>query len=220
MSINVLIVEDHKLIVEMYILLLDELPYNINYIKAFNADEALKVIYQNQKLDLILLDINIPSSSCKKISNGLDLGILIRKKFNSKIIFLTMHTSGLWINRIFNTLKPEGFFSKSELDTDNFATLINNVLKGELVYTTAILKEIKCLLKHNLQLDHIDSQIIQCLYNGIKTSKLINYIPLSLSAIEKRKSNLKKQFMFNPGSDSDFLKRIDELNLIDQFLKE
>ena len=44
------------------------------------------------------------------------------------------------------------------------------------------------LFKRNINWDVHDSQILTLLGQGIKTVNLCKYIPLSMSAIEKRKS--------------------------------
>jgi hypothetical protein len=40
---------------------------------------------------------------------------------------------------------------------------------------------------------------------GIKTINLPDFIPLSLSSIEKRKANIKKQLILNSGTDKELI---------------
>ena len=62
-------------------------------------------------------------------------------------------------------------------------------------------------INHKLQNHILISQ-------GIKTVNLPNYIPLSMSAIEKRKANIKGQLLMGKGNDSDLISIAKKLGLI------
>ena len=49
---------------------------------------------------------------------------------------------------------------------------------------------------------------------GFKTKDLPKYIPLSLSAIEKRKASIKKQLILESGSNKELLDSAKSLGLI------
>ena len=66
-------------------------------------------------------------------------------------------------------------------------------------------KFIDTTVKKNINWDNHDSKILQLIEQGIKTINLPNFIPLSLSAIEKRKSNIKKQLIMESGSDKELI---------------
>jgi hypothetical protein len=53
-----------------------------------------------------------------------------------------------------------------------------------------------------------------CGSGGIKTVNLPDYIPLSMSAIEKRKANIKEQLLMGKGSDSDLIAKGKKLGLL------
>ena len=63
----------------------------------------------------------------------------------------------------------------------------------------------KIIIQKNINWDDYDSKILQFIAQGIKTNNLPNFIPLSLSAIEKRKANIKKQLILDNGSDKDLI---------------
>ncbi|MBM7869764.1 DNA-binding response OmpR family regulator [Clostridium pascui] len=78
--INILIVEDDKLLNKGISYALGKSTYNV--ISTFNYDEGL-IAFSNNSIDLILLDINLPHKS------GLKLCEEIRKNSESPIIFIT-----------------------------------------------------------------------------------------------------------------------------------
>jgi hypothetical protein len=49
------------------------------------------------------------------------------------------------------------------------------------------------------------------------TKDLPNQIPLSLSAIEKRKNNMKKQLLFKGGTDIELLNSAEKAGIINLF---
>ena len=66
----------------------------------------------------------------------------------------------------------------------------------------------------NINWDEHDSKIVQLTAEGLKTKDLVNCIPLSLSTIEKRKANLKRQLIFEGGSDAELIERVKKMGLL------
>lgn len=88
------------------------------------------------------------------------------------------------------------------------------ILSGKKFTSTIINNSIKELNKKKYSFDSIDYEIISLLEKGIKTKNLPNYIPITLSAIEKRKAKIKHQVLNETGSDQELIAKIKELNLI------
>ena len=72
----------------------------------------------------------------------------------------------------------------------------------------------KVFVVKNIHWDEHDSKIVQLIAEGLKTKDLVNYIPLSLSTIEKRKANLKRQLIFEGGSDAELIERVKKMGLL------
>ena len=66
----------------------------------------------------------------------------------------------------------------------------------------------------NLQVDEFDKQILFHLSKGVKTKDLPSYVPLSLSAIEKRKLNLKEILSVKGSSDIELITEAKNKGLI------
>ncbi|MFE3872161.1 response regulator [Flavobacterium sp. ZS1P70] len=222
MNLNILIVDDHPMTVDSYINLLSENDFNENkpnFIKSYDCENAYnKIIYyskQNINIDFALLDISLPPYNEFNINNGVDLALLIRKKFkNCKIVLLTMHSEPLKVDRIIKELKPEGFISKSDINFEIFPIICKKIIAGDIFYSKTIMESQRELFKKNINWDNHDNQILILISQGVKTVNLPNYIPLSMSAIEKRKANIKEQLLLGKGSDKDLIGKAKKLGLI------
>ncbi|KIA95302.1 MULTISPECIES: response regulator [unclassified Flavobacterium] len=221
-SLTILIVDDHPMTVDSYINLLSGNDFQKNeptFIKSYNCEEAYnKIIFQlkqNVNIDFALLDISLPPYKEFNIDSGIDLAILIREKFpNCKIVLLTMHSEPLTVDKIIKGIKPEGFISKSDIDFESFPSICKKIIEGEIFLSNSIIKSQRKLFKKNINWDNHDNQILILISQGVKTVNLPDYIPLSMSAIEKRKANIKDQLLKGKGSDKDLIEKAKKLGLL------
>ncbi|WKL45006.1 response regulator [Flavobacterium sp. ZE23DGlu08] len=220
--LTILIVDDHPMTVDSYSNILSVSNFQErtpNFIRSYNCEEAYNKIFfylnQNTTIDLALLDISLPPYIKFNIENGVDLASLIRKKFpNCKIVLLTMHGEPLAVDKIIKDINPEGFVSKNDINFELFPIICKKIINGEMYKSRTIIESQKELLDRNINWDKHDSQILILISKGIKTVNLPNYIPLSMSAIEKRKANIKGQLLMGKGSDSDLISIAKKLGLI------
>ena len=82
---NVLVVDDEKEIADLLEIHLMSQEYNVK--KAKNGVEALKLL-ENEKFDLVLLDVMMPKMDGKETLKH------IREKWNIPVIMVTAKTSG------------------------------------------------------------------------------------------------------------------------------
>ena len=222
MNLNILIVDDHPMTVDSYINLLSNSElnkHNLHFIKGYNCQEAYNKINmyvkQNTPIHFALLDISIPAYKELNINNGVDLAQHIRKKFNMcKVVLLTMHSEALTVDKIIKQINPEGFISKSDINFELFPVICQKVLNGDYFKSPTIIESQRELFKKNINWDDHDSQILILISEGVKTVNLPNYIPLSMSAIEKRKANIKDQLLEGRGGDKDLIDKARKLGLI------
>lgn len=218
---NILVLDDHPLNSDAYINLIKSgnKIKNSNFLKAIDCQSAFKIITQlektNEFLDVVLLDINIPSYQQEKLFSGADIAHLIRIKFpKCIIIMLTMHLEPLLLHNVHKQILPEGFISKNDIDFESFNEIFNGILNQENYYSKSIKIALHSYLFKTLNWDVLDTQIILFLNQGILTKDLPNYIKLSLSAIEKRKAALKRQMLDKETSDLALIKECKKLKLI------
>ncbi|PJJ09118.1 DNA-binding NarL/FixJ family response regulator [Flavobacterium sp. 1] len=222
MNYEILIVDDLPIIVDGYINLLSETDFQKrkpNFIKSHNCEDAYNKIFlnlkQQVKINLALLDISLPSYKEFNINDGVDLALLIREKFTDcKIIILTMHSEPLTVDRIIKKIKPEGFFSKNDITSESFLSISKKIIDGNIYQSKAIIESQRDIFKKNINWDIYDNEILILISKGVKTTDLPNYIPLSMSAIEKRKANIKDQLLESKGSDKDLVSKAKIIGLL------
>lgn len=217
---NILIVDDHPLIVDSYVTLLSatESNENTNFHLAYNCKQAYEKINvlkaSDIPLDVAFIDVNLPPYEEMNLRSGDEIGSLVKQRFpDCSLVIISMHCDPVWVNRISKTLNPLGFISKNDINYKSFPSIMEAITNKETYYTASILEAQKEFIIKNILWDEHDSKIIQLIADGVKTKDLPKYIPLCLSAIEKRKANLKKQLIFKGGTDAELIERVNNLGL-------
>lgn len=217
---NILIVDDHPLIVDSYVTLLSTIESNENtsFHLAYNCKQAYEKINvlkaSDTPLDVAFIDVNLPPYEEMNLRSGDEIGSLVKQRFpDCSLIIISMHCDPVWVNRIAKTLNPLGFISKNDINYKSFPSIMEAITNKETYYTASIVEAQKEFIIKNIDWDEHDSKIIQLIADGVKTKDLTKYIPLSLSAIEKRKANLKKQLIFKGGTDAELIERVNNLGL-------
>jgi len=220
-DLNILIVDDHPMTVNGYINVLsdeDFEDYVLKFTKALDCEQAYKLITSPHKnFDIAYLDLSLPAYPEKNIASGFDLGVLIRQTLpNCLIIILTMHSEATLVDRLIKEIKPEGILCKSDIDIDEFVNAFKIIFQGDGTpyMSNKIVKSLKDKVFDNYNLDSYDKQILMRLSEGISTKNIPNYIPLSLSTIEKRKAHMKLTFLDGNGDDHDLIEAAKKIGVI------
>ena len=209
--IRILIVDDHPFIIEAYKNAIKGYQSNQYEFEITQASDC-KSGYENivdakTPFDIAFFDISMPTYEEKNILSGEDLAKLIKTEMpECKIILLTMHTELLKISSIVKTVNPNGLIIKNDLTFDELLIAFDRILKGINYYSQTVVKLISQLQYENLEIDVFDKQILYHLSKGTKTKDIPSYVPLSLSAVEKRKLNLKEKLNSKGGSDIDLIR--------------
>jgi DNA-binding NarL/FixJ family response regulator len=209
-NINVLIVDDHPFIIQAYKNALDKYSqqgYEFVITQANNCKSGYESITETiTPFDVAFFDISMPEYAEKGIYSGEDLAMLMKTEMPScKIILLTMHTELLKINNIIKNINPSGLVIKNDLTFDELIFAFDKIMKNENYYSQTVIKLVGQAQYNNIELDAFDKQILFHLSKGVKTKDLPLYIPLSLSAIEKRKLNIRELLEVKEGNDIDLI---------------
>ncbi|WP_346882346.1 response regulator [uncultured Algibacter sp.] len=212
--IKVLIIEDHPIIIDSYTRTLNQiseangtLTFDIE--SANTCDSAVEIIEKKQLnggVDLIFLDIRLPSSKNGAIKCGEDLGLYIRETFNDvKIIISTSYNDAYRISTLFKSINPDGFLVKNDLTHKVLTEAINTVILEPPFYSKTIMQILRKQSANDFVVDKIDRKILYELSNGTKMNELPTILPLSIAALERRKRILKEVFNVVGKGDRELL---------------
>jgi len=200
---NVLIIDDHPLIIDAYrsalsnVSLKDaDLEFKID--TANDCDSGYDKITGAKKgnaIDLVFLDIKLPPSKDGKILSGEDLGIKIKELLDPvKIIVSTTFNDNYRVNNILKSLNPDGFLIKNDVSPENLVSAIKKVIADPPYYSKTVIKLLRKHILNDIILDKVDRQLLYELSIGTKMKDLPNILPLSIAGIERRKRHLKEVF--------------------------
>jgi DNA-binding NarL/FixJ family response regulator len=209
---NILIADDHPFIIDGYKNAITRYNPNV-YEYSFSQGKDCKSAYEiitnpeTPPFDVAFLDISMPAYTEKEINSGEDLAKLIMEIMpDCKIILLTMYTELLKIKNIIDTINPAGLVIKNDLTFDELIFGFDKVLKDEIYYSHSVIKMSNQNESDIDGIDQFDKLILFHLSKGTKTKEIPQYIPISLSVIERRKNQLKELFKIDEGSDIELVR--------------
>jgi two-component system, NarL family, response regulator NreC len=220
MKLNILMVDDHPSIIEGYKIILNynDLGYEIETTVAHNCKDAYDIIMAARRekgFDVVFLDYSLPPYEEKNLKTGEDLAVLVREYLpDSKIVLLTSHTEALILYPIVKKVNPEGLLIKSDFSADELLTAFDAIMHGKTYQSITVINCLKELLSKRIFLDNFNRQIISLLAQGVKTKSLPSYLNLSISAIEKRKFQIREYFSIEKGNDEDIIREAKKSGLI------
>jgi DNA-binding NarL/FixJ family response regulator len=209
-KVTVIIVEDHRLVREMWEQLFAG-KQDIEVIgKIGEFDEAVEMI-KSKRPDIVLLDINLPNAS------GLDAVPLIRKYSpGTKIIAVSMHSQPAYAKKMLQ-LGAKGYVTKNS-SHDEMYEAIDSVLAGKVF----ICQEIKNILseqafmedgeeKPNIkELSLREIEIIRLIKEGHSSKEIGARLNISPRTAEVHRHNiLKKLKLKNTASLINFINTTD-----------
>ena len=124
MTINVLIVDDHKLIIEGYktIFSNNRLGAEIDVCEATTTTQAVEILKASaveKTFDVVILDYTLPVCETYKIYNGFDLVHYVRTyQPQAKLMILTSHSEALILYRVIMESRAEAIMIKSDFSSD------------------------------------------------------------------------------------------------------
>ncbi|TXE16857.1 response regulator transcription factor [Psychroserpens burtonensis] len=213
-SYNVLLIDDHPSIIEAFQNVLkhiekqnENLTFNIE-----SANDCQSAFFKintkilNQNLDLVMLDISSPAAAELKINSGEDLGILLRQQLpKTKILVCTFYDDAYRLSQIQKLINPEGFICKNDLGFMGFVKAFESFLSNNNMYSQSVINALRQKSQLRIVLDDYDILILKELANGSKMKDLLELVPLSKSAIDKRIRTLKRKFNIESNSNRDLV---------------
>lgn len=210
-TIRILAVDDHKMTMVGYKYILEGASFKDFVVKmdmahTFELGKSKINEAANSELcyDIILLDIQLAPIKEGYAATGEDLGIYARKTSpKSSIVFLSSFSDNYRINSILNTVNPEGYMVKTEINEDALQEMVETVLTSPPFYTKKAMIAIRNKMSSSdINLDENDKKLLYYLSIGTKTKDMIEYVSLSLPGIENRKRQLKE--ILGVGKENDY----------------
>lgn len=221
-KIKILMIDDHPMIIEGYqntLLFTKKETQELEIDVANNCDEAIacmdKSIEKGIPYNVLFVDISLPPSTDGLMSSGEDLAEYARNVLpNAKIIILTMFNESFRIHNIIKTIDPEGFLIKSDLTSVELASAFQTVLNNPPFYSGTVNKYIRKTMSSDIVIDEKNRKILHLLSQGVKTKNLSSHLDISLSAVEKRKKQLREIFEVKDGQDETLLNKAREKGFV------
>lgn len=213
-KLNILIVDDHPMIVEAYKNILTSAvttEYDILIDSAKDCDTAIEKIKKSSKnvhYDVLFLDIKLPASSDGEIISGEDLAVFAKELLpKAKVVILTMFYENHRIHNILQTVNPDGLLIKNDVNSDELLTAFDIILNDPPYYSSTVAQYFRQQTTNSIEslLDDVNRKIIFYISKGVKTKNLTNHINLSLSAIEKRKVQIKNLLELENSNDEELI---------------
>lgn len=219
--VKVLMIDDHPSQIEGYKVILDcnELGYEFETTACYDCESAYRMISAENRtidFDMVFLDKNMPPYVEKGILSGEYLVPVIKKYLpQSKVIILTSHIEAFVLYNIVSKFQPMGLLVKSDFKAEELIVAFEQVMHGAIYHSQTVKASIQQLLAKTEFLDSYNRQIILLLSQGIKTKSMPQYLNISLSAVEKRKAQIKDYFCVGTkGTDEDIVSEARKLGFI------
>jgi len=210
--IHILMVDDHPIIIEGYqnTLMATKRDDQTLVIDTANTCDAANLLMERaadeRPYDVCFFDISLPPSSDGKITSGEDLAKIAKNILpNTKIIILTMFNESYRIHSIVKEINPDGFLIKSDLTSSELAEAFHHILVDPPYYSSTVTNFLNKSVINEIYVDEVNRKILHLLAQGMKTRSLPEHINLSMSAIEKRKKQLKLLFSITDGKDESLI---------------
>ncbi len=212
-KLNILMVDDHPMIIEGYQNTLlatktedQELVIDIASTCDMANELMLASVKHQNPYDILFVDIKLPPSKDGAITSGEDLAMIARKILpNAKVIILTMFNESYRIHNILKAINPDGFLIKSDLTSNELAKAFQSILINPPYYSSTVNGFVRQAITSDIYVDDKNRKILHLLSQGVKTKNLAEHLNLSLSAVEKRKKQLKDIFKIQDGQDESLI---------------
>ncbi|MBY8141121.1 response regulator transcription factor [Vibrio fluvialis] len=186
--IRVVIVDDHRVVLEGFMASLEMEPEIEVIATASNGLEALEVVKQHRP-DVILMDVSMP------IMNGIDATRLIKEEVpDAKVLMLTMHDNREYIMKVMQA-GAVGYMLK-EISAEKMVQAIKTVNLGstyfcESVTQTLFTQDIIPSAQKPNPLSRREEAVLKMVAQGHSSKKIASLLNISYRTVETHRQNIK-----------------------------
>jgi len=192
--LNILIADDHPILLEGIVSVIEKEIKNVIIHKALNGAEALQKVFEI-KPDITILDIEMP------LLNGIEVARkIMSSNLKTKIIFLTLHKERSLFNEI-NALDIDGYVLK-EFSINEIALCVKSVLKGKKYYSQEIEKFIEKPSIDSSIFTKAETNIIKLISKEKTTKEIAEMLFVSSKTVDAHRYNICKKLNLKPEKNS------------------
>lgn len=207
---NVLIVEDHLMTIRGYGTLLEEIVSEVNLLNAMSCQEAYLHIKTTSKLDLAIIDYQLPAFEVKKLYSGIDVALKVKRHHpNCLICIITAYEEATTIYDIHSKAQPNALIAKSDFKDFKF---IKNISSSKTYLSRKVQEAIKAIDSSQIFFEDKNREILVYLKQGFRISDIASTVGLSQSSVEKRITKMREYF--GATDRNDLIKKTFEENII------
>lgn len=198
---RILIVEDHVMVADGFEKLLSDQPTMSVVNRVKTQVEALKILREDVKIDVVLMDLYLGEVEDHEEPHGLKAIRAIKKEINDgsskkvDIIIVTSELKGKWISKAFR-MGVKGYVLKDE-GSQELLNVINKVKQGERYYREKILEEMQIyeeeegqIEEEPIRLTSSEKEILEYISKGFKNSDIAKFRKCKVGTIETHRTNI------------------------------
>lgn len=206
-KINILIADDHDIVLDGYSSILSATPHIVVMAKAKNGLEVLQQL-QQQPIDIVLLDLNMPQM------DGIETTEKIREAYPKvKILVLTMLGDAMHIKKLIE-LGVDGYLLKNS-DKSTLIRAIESVYEGKAFFDGEVTKTILNKFKQKVEVENEEVflserelEIITLIAQGFQTTEIADKLFISAHTVKTHRKNINfKLGIHNPAELLIFAKK-------------
>jgi len=192
-KISVLLAEDHQIVREGFRSLLQHESDIEVVAESSNGRQAVQLT-RKLRPEVVVMDIAMP------LLNGLEAARQIRKDFPAtKVLFLSAHSDDAYVAQVAR-LGATGFLLK-QTSSENLATAIREVQKGNKFYSHSISKRVSDRSQKSLQrgenfkqktnqLSSREVEVLQLIAEGKPNKQVASELGVSFKTVDKHRQHL------------------------------
>lgn len=186
MPINLLIADDHQIVIDGIKSILEEEESVSVIAEASNGEEVLAFL-RSATVDIAIVDINMPKMS------GIEVTKVMKEKYPEiKVLILTMYNNVEFIKNLME-VGADGFILKNTGKIE-LLTAIEQLQKGDTYFGQEVTQTLaKSYQKENdpvVKLTRREKEVLQLLADGLTTSELAEKLFISKHTADSHRQNL------------------------------
>ncbi len=187
---TIVVADDHKIVREGLVKLLEARPDFTVIGEASDGEEAVQMVLEKQP-DVVIMDIWMPRLS------GIDATRRIGKRgSNAKILVLSMHESRTYVEEVLRA-GASGYIVKNSASSD-LLQAIDAVRAGASYLSPAITQQVVDAIARPgesspsgvAMLTDREREVLQLIAEGLSSKEIANMLGVSLKTIDSHRSNL------------------------------